>query len=217
MPKRCALYDDANVRKFCSEQFDVYGYQSSQEPNNSFSDPRNGHYSKIETISLQSNSSNQSVSLHNIAEMSLFIKERTSKVFLAIHDQGACLVLHSTVVTYNVCPEKTLPDTLVLLPETIAPVNESKIVKVMGKCASNSKPTAPELGANCGSTGEWVREDDSTGECLCTAGWEKVSSECKGMLLLCLITISKLLIVYNITLVNNSCNRKLFGYLQCTF
>ncbi|XP_020600982.1 ephrin type-A receptor 4-like [Orbicella faveolata] len=177
--KRCALYDDANVRKFCSERFDVYGYQSNQEPNNSYSDPRNGHYSKMETISLPSNSSNQSVSVQNIAEMSLFIKERTSKVFLAIHDQGACLVVNSIVVTYNVCPRKTLPDSLVLLPQTIAPVNESKIVKVMGKCAANSEPTAPELGANCGSSGEWVRGDVSTGECLCIAGWEKVASECQ--------------------------------------
>lgn len=111
--KRCASYDDANVRKFCSERFDVYGYQSNQEPNNSYSDPRNGHYSKMETISLPSNSSNQSVSVQNIAEMSLFIKERTSKVFLAIHDQGACLVVNSIVVTYNVCPRKTLRDSLV--------------------------------------------------------------------------------------------------------
>jgi len=177
--KRCALYDDVNVRKFCSERFDVYGYQSYQEPNNSYSDPRNGHYSKIRTISLPSNSSNQSV--QNIAEMSLFIKERTSKFFLAIHDQGACLVVNSIVVTYNVCPRKTLPDSLVLLPQTIAPVNESKIVKVMGKCAANSEPTAPQLDANCGSSGEWVRGDDSTGECLCIAGWEKVVSECQGM------------------------------------
>lgn len=181
MPKQCASYDDASVRQYCSEQFDVYGYQSSQEPNNSYSDPRNGHYSKIQTISLPSNSSNQSVSLQNIAKMSLFIKERTSKVFLAIHDQGACLVVHSFVVTYNVCPRKILPDSLVLLPQTIAPVNESKNVKVMGKCAANSEPTAPELGANCGSSGEWVRGDDSTGECLCIAGWEKVASKCQGM------------------------------------
>lgn len=179
--KRCASYDDANVRNFCSERFDVYGYQSNQEPNNSYSDPRNGHYSKIETVSLASNSSNNSVSVQNIAEMSLFIKEKTSKVFLAIHDQGACIVVYSIVVTYNVCPRKTLRDSLVLLPQTIAPVNESKIVKVMGKCTANSESTTPELGANCGSSGEWVRGDDSTGECLCIAGWEKVASECQGM------------------------------------
>lgn len=24
--KRCVLYDDVNVRKFCFERFDVYGY-----------------------------------------------------------------------------------------------------------------------------------------------------------------------------------------------
>ena len=45
--RRCASFDDANARKFCSEMFDVYGYQSNQEPNNSYSNPRNGHYIKI--------------------------------------------------------------------------------------------------------------------------------------------------------------------------
>lgn len=181
MPKRCASYDDADVRQHCSEQFDVYGYQSSQELNKSYSDPKNGHYTKIKTVSLPGGLSNQSSSSPRIANMSLFIKERTSKVFLAIHDQGACLVVHSFVVSYNVCPRKTLPGSLVLLPETIAPVNESKIVKVMGQCAANSQPTTLELGANCRSSGEWVRGDNSTGECLCLAGWEKAVSRCHGM------------------------------------
>lgn len=106
-------------------------------------------------------------------------------------------MVNSIVVTYNVCPGKTLPESLVFLPQTIAPVNESKIVKVMGKCTANSEPTTPELGANCGSSGEWVRGDDSTGECLCIAGWEKVASECQGMyfgFLLLPFTV----IVYNI-------------------
>lgn len=181
MPKRCAEYDDAYARQHCSEQFDVYGYQSSKDSNKSYSDPKNGHYSKIKTVSLPSNSSKQSSSSHNIAKMSLFIKEGTSKVFLAIHDQGACLVVYSFVVTYNVCPRKTLPGSLVLLPQTIAPVNKSEIVKVAGECVANSEPTAPELGANCLSSGEWVRGDNSTGECLCLAGWEKAISGCQGM------------------------------------
>ncbi|KAJ7379762.1 hypothetical protein OS493_014169, partial [Desmophyllum pertusum] len=104
IPKPCASYDDVYVRQHCSEQFDVYGYQPR---NQSYSDdPRNGHYSKIKTISLPSNTSNQSSSLQRVAKFSLFIKERTSVVFLAIHDQGACLVVDSFVVTYNVCPMK---------------------------------------------------------------------------------------------------------------
>lgn len=177
---RCDSFDDY-ARRHCAEQFDVYEYQSKRHTNESYSDPRNGHYNKIETISLPSNTSKSNRLLPRIAKLSLLIKERTSKVFLAIHDQGACLVLHSFVVTYNVCPRRTLPSSLVLLPQTIAPVNESETVKIPGKCAVNSEPTAPVLSAICGSSGEWTRSDDLAGECLCIPGWEKVVSECQGM------------------------------------
>ena len=84
-------------------------------------------------------------------------------------------------MTYNVCPERTLPTSLVLLPQTIAPVNESEIVKIPGECVANSQRTAPVLSAICSSSGEWTQSDDAAGKCLCLPGWEKIDTECQGM------------------------------------
>ena len=70
----------SDERLNCSEQFDVYGYQSNENLNESNTDPRNGFYNKMKVISMPNNTS-------GVAKLSLFIKERTSKVFFAIHDQ----------------------------------------------------------------------------------------------------------------------------------
>lgn len=176
--RRCTSFLGGRLN--CSEQFGVYGYQSNGNLNESNTDPRNGFYNKVKVISMPSNTSSKVKRVQGIAKLSLFIKERTSKVFFAIHDQGACLVVHSFVVTYNVCPERTLPTSLVLLPQTIAPVNESEIVKIRGKCAENSQPAAPVLSAICSSRGEWTQSDDAAGKCLCLPGWEKIGTECQA-------------------------------------
>ena len=178
--KRCASFKDSFVRQKCKEQFDVYEYQATENSNDSYSIPTNGHYNKIKTVSLPSNISNKSAIVRTVS-MSLFIKEGTSLVFLAIHDQGACFALNSFLVTYNVCPRKTLPGSLVLMPETIAPMNKSEIVKVAGKCADNSEPTSLELAGICQSSGEWIQEDNAEGKCLCKPGWEKAVTKCQGI------------------------------------
>ena len=155
----------------------MYGYQATENSNATDSDPRNGKYSKITTISLPSNLSNLSAIS---ARLSLSIEEGTSEVFLAIHDQGACLVLYSFLVTYNVCPGKVLPGSLMLLPQTVAPTNESGIVEIMGKCVDNSESTSSDLGAVCGTSGEWLQGARSEGTCLCKPGWENAINKCQG-------------------------------------
>lgn len=177
---RCADIAEPSVRQNCKEHFDVYGYQATdnESSNESYSNPTNGHYSKIETISWSSNFSNQSK--WKIATMSLSIKEGTSQVFIGIHDQGACFVLNSFLVTYNICPKQTLPGSLIYLPQAMAPTNESEIVRVEGRCADNSELASPDLDATCLTSGEWMRPDDGKEVCRCKPGYEINITKCEG-------------------------------------
>jgi len=177
---RCADIAEPSVRQNCKEHFDVYGYQATdnESSNESYSNPTNGHYSKIETISWSSNFSNQSK--WKIATMSLSIKEGTSQVFIGIHDQGACFVLNSFLVTYNICPKQTLPGSLIYLPQAMAPTNESEIVRVEGRCADNSELASPDLDATCLTSGEWMRPDDGKEVCRCKPGYEINITKCEA-------------------------------------
>ena len=165
----------------CVEQFDVYSYQATNYSNKSDLDPMNGKYNKLSTVKLPSNLSSVSVIPWSTVQLSLFIKEGTSEVFLAIQDQGACLKINSVLVTYSICPKRTLPDSLVVLQQTMAPTDESETVKVVGECTDNSESTSLELEAICKGNGDWLRADNGTGVCLCKPGWEKVATQCQGM------------------------------------
>ena len=177
--RRCAAEDDPRV-KSCKERFDVYAYQATNVPNKSHINPKNGWYRKISTVTLPSNLSNVTAIPWSVANLPLFIEKGTSKVFLAIRDQGTCGIINSVLVTYRFCPEKTLTDSLIVLGQTMAPTNESQIVKVTGRCTDNSESTSQELDAICESSGEWVRADNATGVCYCKPGWEKVAAKCQG-------------------------------------
>ena len=182
--KRCADIDDPSVGQNCKEHFDVYGYQATdnESSNELYSNPTNGHYSKIETISWSSNFSNQSTVHWRTAILPLSIKEGTSLVFIAIHDQGACFVLNSFLVTYNICQKETLPGSLIYLPQTMAPTNESEIVRVEGRCTDNSDLTSPDLiYAICLTSGEWVQAGDAKEVCRCKPGYEINITKCEGM------------------------------------
>lgn len=177
---RCASLRKASHRQNCKEEFDVYGYQTFGESNDSNLDPKNGNYIKIKTVSLSGNISNMSSIPWEIAKLSLPIKERTSHVILAIHDSGACIALNSFMVTYSVCPEKVLPGSLLALPQTVAPTNESEIVRVSGKCVDNSKEASQGPEAICGKNGKWILADSAKEACLCNPGWERDVAKCRG-------------------------------------
>ena len=174
--RRCTTLKQNN----CVEYFGVYTYQATNYSNKSDFDPGNGKYDKLRTVKLPSNLSSESVIPWSTVELSLFIKEGTSEVFLAIHDQGACLKINSVLVTYSVCPKRTLPNSLVVLPQTMAPTDESETVKVVGECTDHSESTSLELEAICRSNGDWLRAGNGTGVCLCKPGWEKVAAQCQG-------------------------------------
>ena len=176
------------LKQNCVEYFGVYTYQATNCSNKSDFDPGTGKYDKLSTVKLPSNLSSESVIPWSTVELSLFIKEGTSEVFLAIHDQGACLKINSVLVTYSVCPKRTLPDSLVVLPQTMAPTNESETVKVVGECTDHSESTSLELEAICKSNGDWLRAENGTGVCLCKPGWEKVAAQCQGTYCACCTT-----------------------------
>ena len=177
---RCASLRKASHRRNCREEFDVYGYQILGEANGSNLDQKKGNFSKIKTVSSSGNISNMSAIPWEIARLSLPIKERTSSVILAIHDSGACIALNSFMVTYSVCPDKVLPDSLLVLPQTVAPTNESEIVRVSGICVDNSKETSQGPEAICGKNGKWILADSAKEGCLCNPGWERDVAECRG-------------------------------------
>ena len=177
---RCASLRKDSHRRNCKEEFDVYGYQILGEANGSNLDQKKGNFSKIKTVSPSGNISNMSAIPWEVAKFSLPIKERTSSVILAIHDSGACIVLNSFMVTYRVCPNKVLPDSLLILPQTVAPTNESEIVRVSGKCVDNSKETSQGSEAICGKNGKWILADSAKEACLCNPGWERDVAKCRG-------------------------------------
>ena len=143
-------------------------------------DQKEGNFSKIQTVSPSGNISDMSAIPWEVAKLSLPIKERTSSVILAIRDSGACITLNSFMVTYSVCPDKVLSDSLLILPQTVAPTNESEIVRVSGKCVDNSKETSQGSEAICGKNGKWILADSAKEACLCNPGWERDVAKCRS-------------------------------------
>lgn len=177
---RCASLRKDSHRRNCKEEFDVYGYQTLEEASGSNLDQKKGNFSKIQTVSPSGNISNMSAIPWEVAKFSLSIKERTTRVILAIHDSGACFALNSFMVTYSVCPDVVLPDSLLVLPQTVAPTNESEIVRVPGKCVDNSKETLQGPEAICGKNGKWILADSAKEACLCNPGWQRDVAKCRG-------------------------------------
>ena len=193
---RCASLRKDSQRRNCREEFDVNGYQIFGEAYGSNWDQKKGNFSKTQTVSPSGNISNMSAIPWEVAKLSLPIKERTSRVILAIHDSGARITLNSFMVTYSVCPEKVLPDSLLILPQTVAPTNESEIARASGKCVDNSKKTSQGSEAICGKNGKWILADSAKEACLCNPGWERDVAKCRGSSLLFFLPFSALFVVF---------------------
>lgn len=105
---------------------------------------------------------------------------KTTHIVIAIRDQGACGKIHSVKVSYLVCPEKTLGESLIFFPQTVPSLNGSLFVE--GKCAENSVQIKQgRLIASCESiAGEW-NLSRLEGRCVCKEGMERTDTTCKGM------------------------------------
>ena len=88
---------------------------------------------------------------------------------LGIRDQGGCRTLYSVKISYKVCNEKTLEDSLVSLPST---TSQLKPTPVQGFCGGNSVQIAHgNLTVLCDSDGEW-NTNRLESRCVCKEGME---------------------------------------------
>ena len=102
-------------------------------------------------------------------------------VILAFHNYGACSILLSVKVTYNVCPDETLSSSLVSLQRTVAPANDSATIRVEGNCTKDAVQVSGSLFVHCESNGEWSTTG-LAGKCICTEDMENNGGTCKGLL-----------------------------------
>ena len=102
-------------------------------------------------------------------------------VILAFHNNGSCSTLFSVKVTYNVCPEETLGSSLMTLPRTVAPANDSQPIRVEGNCIKDAVQVSGSLFAHCESNGEW-NTTGLKGKCICKEDMENNGGICQGMM-----------------------------------
>ena len=113
--------------------------------------------------------------------ISVLVKEK--HVILAFHNYGACSTLFSVKLTYNVCPDETLRNSLVSLPRTVAPANDSEPFRVEGNCDKDTVQVSGRLYFHCGSNAEWSTTG-LEGRCICKEGMQNNDGICKGIMLL---------------------------------
>ena len=102
----------------------------------------------------------------------------TSKyIVLGIRDQGGCRTLYSIKVSYKVCIERTLEDSLVSLPSKIS---QPKTTPVQGICRENSVQIVHgNLTVFCDSDGEW-NTSRLESRCVCKEDMENTRGVCTG-------------------------------------
>ena len=158
---------------YCVNVLDVYVHQSNQS---------------IADSDLYPNPLSNSVAYKRIAEInqtdkktsetiSVLVKEKN--VILAFHNYGACSILFSVKVTYNVCPEEILRSSLVTLPRTVAPANDSESTQVEGNCDKDTVQVYGSLEVHCESNGEW-NTTGLEGRCICKEDMQNNEGICKG-------------------------------------
>ena len=103
----------------------------------------------------------------------------TSKyIVLGIRDQGGCRTLFSVKISYKVCIEDTLEDSLVSLPLTLS---QEESTPVRGSCGENLRQIVPgNLTVLCDSDGEW-NTSQLERRCVCKEGMENRAGVCTGM------------------------------------
>jgi len=98
---------------------------------------------------------------------------------VAFHNYGACSTLLSVKVTYNVCPGKTISNSLVSLKKTVAPANDSNNIRVEGNCVKDAVQTSGSLYVHCDSNGEW-NTTGLEGRCICKEDMQNNGGICEA-------------------------------------
>ena len=156
----CSNFRPNNGGHYCLNVLDVYVHQSNQSIADMalYPDPLSNSvaYKRIAQINQTDKTASETISL--------LVKEK--HVMLAFHNYGACSTLFSVKVTYNVCPDETLRSSLVSLPRTVAPANDSEPTRVEGNCDKGTVQVPGSLQVHCESNGEW-NATGIEGRCIC--------------------------------------------------
>ncbi|XP_020626372.1 ephrin type-A receptor 2-like [Orbicella faveolata] len=160
----CSTFPN-NGGHHCVNVFDLYVHQSDSDL---YPDPLTNSvaYKKIAEINQTTDKA-----------ISVLIKGK--HIILAFHNYGACSTLFSVKVTYNVCPDETLSNSLVSLPRTVAPANDSEPTRVEGNCDEDTVQVSGRLYVHCESNGEW-NTTGLEGRCICKKDMQNNDGICKG-------------------------------------
>jgi len=161
---------------YCVNAFDLFVHQSDQliADQDSYPDPLSNSvaYEKIAEI-------NQTTDKTTSETISVLVKRK--HVILAFHNYGACSTLFSVKVTYNVCPDETITSSLMSVPRTVAPANDSERIRVQGSCIKNAVQDSGSLYIHCESNGEW-NTTGLKGRCICKDDMQNNEGICEGIL-----------------------------------
>ena len=166
----CSKYPSA---AYCKDSFDVYVWESNKSVlTDQVPHPINniGSYRKFATVRGP---------LGERTTSTLRLSVTSRYIVLGFRDQGGCRTLYSVKVSYNVCPKDTLEESLVSVPQTLAPSSDSEPVAVEGSCAYDSGHDQGRLIVICESNGEW-NTSGLEGRCVCKEDMEIKGEMCKG-------------------------------------
>ena len=159
---------------YCVDVFDLYVNHSDQRiaDKSQYPDPLSKRMAYEKTAVIR-----QATNKRFTETINVLVKGKY--VILAFHNYGACSTLFSVKVTYNVCPEETLVDTLMILPRTVAPANDSKPIRVEGSCVKNTVRVPGRLFVYCQGNGDWSMSG-LQGRCICKEDMQNVEGKCQG-------------------------------------
>ena len=154
--------------------FDLYVNQSDQSIGDQilYPDPLSNPmaYEKVAEI-------NETIDVRNVETISIPVKAKYA--ILAFHNYGACSTVFSVNVTYNVCPDETLSSSLMSVPRTVAPANDSEPFRVKANCDKDAVQVSDSLYVHCESNGEW-NTTGLEGRCVCKKNTQNNEGICKG-------------------------------------
>ena len=158
---------------FCTDNIRVFVWESEKKlTSDLIPDPLTSNSSYREIATIRRQGSGQTISLA--------LQLTKGYIVLGFLDQGGCKILSSVRITYNICPETTLHNSLVKLRETVAPLSVFESILVGGTCIVDSFHVQGSLNITCESSGQW-NFSQFEGKCVCNEDMENVGGTCTGM------------------------------------
>ena len=172
--RSCSKLNPNNGGPYCVHVFDLYINQSDQfiGDQSDYPDPL------INPVAYEKAAEIEQATEVRISE-TISIPVKAKHAILAFHNYGACSTLFSVNVTYNVCPSETLSGSLMSLPRTVAPANDSQSTRVRANCDKDAFQVSGSLYVHCKSNGEW-NTTGLEGRCICKEDMQNNEGICKG-------------------------------------